>query len=161
MCIYSCPDKPDKQQLTNRKSNKNFLFAKRWHTGMTSKIKGTNAERELIHLFWAGGWAAVRVAGSGSSKYPSPDILAGNNIRKLAIECKAIKGNYKYFIEEQINNLIMFAQNFGAEAWVGVRFDNQGWFFFGPEELRKTANGMKVTLEYANRFGILFEELIK
>ena len=59
---------------------------------MVGKKKGINAERELIHMFWAEKWAAIRVAGSGSSKYPSPDILAGNNLRKLAIECKAISG---------------------------------------------------------------------
>lgn len=46
---------------------------------MSHKSKGINAEREIIHLFWSmPGWTACRVAGSGSMKYPSPDVIAGN-----------------------------------------------------------------------------------
>ena len=56
-----------------------------------SKRKGTNAERDLIKLFWSVGWAAVRVAGSGSMQFPSPDLLVGNKIRRLAIEVKTTK----------------------------------------------------------------------
>ena len=59
---------------------------------MSRKSKGINAERSLIHKFWAHNWAAIRVAGSGSSKYPSPDVLAGNNLRKLAIEFQIFLG---------------------------------------------------------------------
>jgi Holliday junction resolvase len=63
---------------------------------MKLKAKGSNAERELVHMFWDKGWAAIRVAGSGSSQYPSPDVLAGNNLRKLAVECKASGELNKY-----------------------------------------------------------------
>ena len=64
---------------------------------MSFKSKGINGERELVHMFWNRGWACLRIAGSGSSKYPSPDILAGNKLRKLAIECKITKDQKKYF----------------------------------------------------------------
>ena len=57
------------------------------------KKKGTDAERDLIHIFWKNGWAAVRIAGSGSMKYPSPDILAGKNGTLYAIECKTTKSS--------------------------------------------------------------------
>ena len=127
---------------------------------MGIKRKGTQAERELIHMFWSNEWAAVRVAGSGSQHYPSPDILAGNNVRKLAIECKAVKGVNKYLAAEQIENLMLFAERFGAEPWVGMRFDNVTWFFIAPSELKRTEKSFKVSLEYAKRFGLLFEELI-
>ncbi|MBW2970936.1 Holliday junction resolvase [Candidatus Woesearchaeota archaeon] len=128
---------------------------------MSLKSKGINAERELIHKFWERGWAAVRVAGSGSSRYPSPDILAGNNIRKVAIECKAIRGRSKYFPSEEINNLNYFAVGFGAEPWVAVRFDNVDWFFVGTSDLEKTEKSYRVTLDNAKRFGLLFDELIR
>ena len=53
---------------------------------MSRKSKGINAERDLIHKFWGTGkWSAVRIAGSGSMKYPSADILATNKLRTLAI----------------------------------------------------------------------------
>jgi len=50
------------------------------------KAKGSKGERELIKFFNESGWVAIRSAGSGSSQYPSPDILAGNAMRRLAIE---------------------------------------------------------------------------
>jgi len=60
---------------------------------MSQKSKGMNAERELIHLFWKSGWAPLRVAGSGVARTPCPDVIAGNGIRRLAIEAKSSKKN--------------------------------------------------------------------
>ena len=51
---------------------------------MSTKSKGTNAERELIHAFWGKGYAAIRSAGSGSMKYPSPDIIAAKKGKRFA-----------------------------------------------------------------------------
>lgn len=127
---------------------------------MKLKAKGTNAERELIHKFWDRGWAAIRVAGSGSSRYPSPDLLAGNNVRKLAIECKSIRGRSKYLPLEEVDNLNLFAEKFGAEPWVAVRFDEVDWFFIGTRDLERTERSYKVTLATSKRFGLLFDELI-
>jgi holliday junction resolvase Hjr len=128
---------------------------------MGGKAKGSNAERELVHMLWKGGWAAVRVAGSGSSHYPSPDILAGNNLRKLAIECKAVGSTSKYISIEQVENLVKFAALFGAEPWIGLRFDRNDWLFVGIDELEKTENNYAINLENAKRKGLLFEELLK
>ena len=82
---------------------------------MSRKSKGINAERDLIHKFWAtNGWAALRVAGSGSMRYPSADILATNKVRKLAIECKTVKNPWKYIEKEDINQLKEFSELFNA-----------------------------------------------
>ncbi len=59
---------------------------------MGNKIRGTNAERELLHMFWAEGWVACRAAGSGSMRYPSPDLFVSKSGKHLAIECKITKG---------------------------------------------------------------------
>lgn len=126
---------------------------------VSGKKKGTNAERELVHMFWKRGWAAVRVAGSGSSHYPSPDVLAGNNLRKLAIECKAVGADSRYISIEQIEDLVSFSRLFGAEPWVGLRFNREEWLFVGIEDLEKTASSYAVNLESAKRKGLLFEEL--
>ncbi len=127
---------------------------------MLSKTKGTKAERELIHLFWGKGWAAVRVAGSGSSRFPSPDLLAGKGVRKLAIECKAVGGTSRYISIEQIEELKKFSEIFGAEAWVGLRFDREDWLFIMPSELEKKECSFGINIEQARRNGILFEELL-
>ena len=129
---------------------------------MSRKSKGINAERELIHKFWAvNGWAAVRVAGSGSMKYPSADILAGNSIRKLAIESKVINDTKKYFTEEEIKDLKEFATLFGAEPWLAIKFQKEQWFFMPADDVEKTETNLVVSLEMTKRKGLLFEELVK
>ena len=87
---------------------------------MSRKSKGIDAERELVHMFMDSGWAALRVAGSGVLS--GPDVMASNAIRLLVIECKTTKDQKKYFTTEEIEQLRIFGQKFGAEAWVGVTF---------------------------------------
>mgnify|MGYP000510083886 CR=1 FL=1 len=101
---------------------------------INTKSKGSKAERELIHLFWKNNWAALRSAGSGSTKYPSPDILASNNIRKIAIEAKSVKNNYIYINKKQIFELIEFSRMFGCEYYIGAKFEKKGWYFLSIDD---------------------------
>ncbi len=121
-----------------------------------SKVKGSNAERDLVHLFWAHGWTAVRVAGSGSMQYPSPDLLVSKNSKTLAIECKACKTAYQYFDVEEIAQLQEFAAKAGHTPLVAIKFDRTEWLFLAPHQLEKTAKrvGIKKTaaLERGKRF---------
>ena len=127
---------------------------------MSRKGKGISAERELIHLFWAAGWAACRVAGSGSIKYPCPDIIAGGKHRRLAVECKSSGDGYQYIEIRTIQKLRDFCERFGAEPWIGVRFDREGWYFVSLDGLESRGQGSSVSLDYAKSRGVLFEELI-
>lgn len=124
------------------------------------KAKGTKGERELIRLFNEAGWSAIRAAGSGSSPYPAPDVLAGNAQRRVAIECKVTKETKKYFPKEEIEQLKAFSQKFGAESWIGLRFSRQPWYFVLPEDLEKTGNLWAISLEAAQRKGVRVEELL-
>ena len=125
------------------------------------KAKGTKAERDLIKSLNESGWSAIRAAGSGSSKYPSPDILAGNAIRRLAIECKVTKEQKKYFQNAEIEQLLTFSRNFGAESWIGVKFPDQDWYFVMPEDMKDTGKCKLITLELAQRRGLSKEELLE
>ncbi len=127
---------------------------------MNRKQKGISAERELVHLFWKEGWAACRTPGSGSIKYPCPDVIAGNNLRKLAIECKSIKSGSYYFSLEDINQLRQFSRLFNAEPWVGVRFGSEGWFFLTVDDLVKTGKLFSFSLKDAKMRGLIFSELV-
>ncbi|MBR9675821.1 Holliday junction resolvase [Candidatus Woesearchaeota archaeon] len=127
---------------------------------MSSKRKGISAERELIKLFWSNRWACIRVAGSGSSQYPSPDLLAGNKIRKLGIECKVTSSKSKFFDKDEITQLTNFCEYFGAEAWIAVKFNRRGWYFFSIEDLNQTPKGYSVTEKNLEIKGLSFEELI-
>ena len=66
---------------------------------MSLKSKGINAERELIHKFWGVGWGAVRVAGSGSMRYPSSDILAANRSNSKQLILTHFSARYKSELE--------------------------------------------------------------
>ncbi len=130
---------------------------------MSSKSKGTNAERELIHLFWSAGWAAVRVAGSGLSKHPNPDIVAGSRSanRKLAIECKVTGDEKKYLTPADIKQLSDFSAIFGCEPWIAVKLARGGsWHFLTLEDIAATENGYVISSELAKMKGLLFNEII-
>ncbi len=128
---------------------------------MSRKSKGINAERELVHMFWdTNEWSAIRVAGSGSSPFPCPDVLAGNRIRKLAIECKTVNAKSKYLSNEDINQLNKFSAIFGAEPWIGVKFKSD-WFFLSIDDLKKTEKGYAISKELAKNKGMIFEELVE
>ena len=122
-----------------------------------SKVKGSNAERELIRLFWSKNWAAARIAGSGSMHYPSPDILAGNTIRRLAIEVKFTKQNKKYFSKQDVKQLLNFSQYFGAEPWFAIKFKTD-WLFFNPEDLDTTKTSF--VADSSSMKGLTFEETV-
>ena len=128
---------------------------------MSRKGKGSNAERELIHLFHSiEGWSAVRVAGSGSNRYPSPDIIAGNKRRYIAIECKSTRSDKKYIDKEDLEQLRVFSVRFGAEMFVGVRFMNSPWYFLKPQDLEDLGKSVAVSKSRAQKKGVLFQDLV-
>jgi|TARA_Y100000310_G_C20455766_1_gene702966 Holliday junction resolvase len=125
------------------------------------KAKGSNAERELVARFWKEGFASIRVAGSGSSKFPCPDVIASNGTRIIAIEAKATKQNIQYFRERQITELIEFSRVFGAEPYLAVKFSTI-WYFFELQKLRQTRGGdYAVSKKDAKDLGVGFEEIIR
>lgn len=127
---------------------------------MSRKSRGIAAERELIHQFWDEGWAAFRAAGSGSMKYPCPDVIAGHAGRKLSLEVKKTKKNRKYFTAEEVKALNVFSDKFGSESWVGVRFYRTPWFFLPTHDLDETPKNFVVSKAAAERKGFTFQELI-
>ena len=129
---------------------------------MSVKQKGSKAERELLHMFWnTGKWAALRSAGSGSMKYPGPDLIVSNKLRRLAIECKSSKDKKIYLNNYDIKQLKDFCNIFGAEPWFAVRFARKDWLFLSLEDIEKTENGYVIDSKVAERRGLLIDELIK
>jgi len=129
---------------------------------MSSKQKGSNAERELIHLFWATKeWTACRVAGSGSMKYPAPDIIANKEGINLAIECKSTSNHNQYLEKREVDELVEYAKKAGARPLIAVRFNRMPWLFLDPRDLRDSGQNLAVTPELAELRGITFEQLTK
>lgn len=101
------------------------------------KQKGSSAERELVTMMWGANYGAIRAAGSGVQRFYSPDVLASNGSRTIAVECKSTKYKHQYFEREQVRQLQEFAKIFNAEAWLAVKFSTE-WKFFKPEDLKET-----------------------
>lgn len=116
---------------------------------MGNKKKGIAAERELLHLLWDKGYACCRVAGSGSIPEPSCDLLAGNGKNKYVIEVKTSRKEKKYLSKEQINEFKIFAEKFGLDAVIAIKFLRNGWLFVKPEDLEKTDKAFVISLERA------------
>lgn len=126
------------------------------------KAKGTAAENELIHSFWDNGWVCVRVAGSGSGRYPAPDLLASRGDKRIVMEVKVINDVKKYFTGQEIRDLEFFAEKFGAQAWVGIKFAENQWHFIPTSELEMTkAENYAIELITMKRKGFIFEEMIE
>lgn len=125
------------------------------------KAKGTAGENELIHMFWdLGDWVCVRVAGSGSTQFPAPDLLASNGMKKLVMEIKVVNSTKKYFTRQEVKDLEYFGEKFGAEAWVGVKFEGGQWYFIPTSELEETkGENFVISLIDMKRKGFNFEEL--
>jgi Holliday junction resolvase len=128
---------------------------------MSSNRKGDRRERELVNRLDGAGFAVLRAPASGSAtERDLPDVLAGDGDRFLAIEAKSSSGDPIYLSGEEVESLIYFARNFGARARIGVRFDQEDWYFFHPHELYTTDGGnYRVKLETALEDGADFDEL--
>ena len=126
---------------------------------MSRKSKGINAERELVHSFWSKGFACVRVAGSGSSRYPSADLIVGNKNKKYVIECKVTKKDKQYFSKESIDIFQEFAKTFGAEPLVAVKFLRKGWFFIKIDDLKDSGKNLYISDESALKIGLSIDQL--
>lgn len=128
---------------------------------MSQKHKGSNAEREIIHMFWkTSEWAACRVAGSGSNKYPSPDIIAANVKRKLAIECKTSKSEYQYLDKKEISELQVYSRKTNAEPWIAIKFSRTDWRFIRITDLKETGKYYMATRGLLKEKGISFTSLL-
>ena len=125
------------------------------------KAKGANAERELVHKFWQEGWAAARMAGSGSTTLPCPDLIVGNALKTLTIECKVTTQRTQYFSQKEIEDLEHFARRLNAEPWVAVKFNRDAWYFVPIHDLEQTPGQKKLSRQRAKSLGFSFVDLTK
>ena len=126
-----------------------------------NKKRGSNAERELLHLLSQKGFSVVRVAGSGMIAEAACDLLAGNGKKKYAIEVKISSNSKKYLRKEQISELVKFSKNFGLNPLIAIKFLRKGWFFIKPDKLDKTEKGLAISFFDIIKKGRSFNNFIK
>jgi Holliday junction resolvase len=131
-------------------------------------IRGIRDERELVNRLWKYGFAVLRSPASGSAtKFPRPDIIAGNSELRLqlAIEVKTAWGKTIYISKESFDQLTAFAKLFGCQPVFALKFKGQRkhpWIIISPKKLKATDQGnYKVTLRSALLTGIDLENFVK
>jgi len=125
-----------------------------------NKKRGSDAERELLHMLSLHGFAVARVAGSGMIEETCCDLFAGNGERCYAIEVKICSENKKYISKEQIDGLINFAEKFGLKPLVAIKFLRKGWWFIEPYLLEEQEKSMAISLEDIQKKGKSFEKFV-
>lgn len=63
-----------------------------------------------------------------------------------------------YVPKKEIEDLKKFANNYGAQAFLAVKFDI--WYFLILEDLRETIASFSINTEEVKIKGLLFEDLI-
>ena len=124
-----------------------------------NKAKGSKIERELFQIFVDNHFRAVRVAGSGVMENAECDIIAGKKgAGKYCVEVKSSKAPIKYISKEQIEKFIVFADIFGLNPVIALRFNREGWNILNPKHLRDSGKNWVVTLEEAKEKGKKFSQ---
>jgi Holliday junction resolvase len=116
--------------------------------------KGANAERELIHLLFKRGMAVLRVAGSGKTSLPSPDVIAMKPGLQLAIECKAWSKSYLSIANAQMDELHKWSEMAGAELYIAWKIPRKGWRFLKPSQFSRGSKGYNISVKKALSHGI-------
>jgi len=113
---------------------------------MSNYSKGSRGENELGGIFEDAGYVWIRSAGSGSGQRELPDIFVAKEGHLLAIEVKRWNNDvgYSYLSQGEVDDLEWFADQFGAEPWIFVRFDYGEWGAFVSDELKKTEKSYRV-----------------
>jgi Holliday junction resolvase len=111
--------------------------------------KGANAERELLKLIYDNGFGCVRIAGSGATILPAPDIIALSPKKRISFECKAWNSNYLNISIDQMNELIRWGKISGTEIFIAWKIPQKGWFFLKPEHFSKKGKSYAISKKQA------------
>ena len=122
--------------------------------------KGANAERELIHALFDKGLAVLRVAGSGTTSLPSPDVVAMRPGLGIAIECKAWSKAYLHISLAQMSELEIWSKRAGTDFYVAWKIPRKGWFFLKPEQFNKTDKAYNISRKKALTHGLVLGVVI-
>jgi len=108
---------------------------------MSRKSQGISREREIVEQCYERGYVATRVAASGGTNRPEPDIIIGGHPTNYAVEAKTTGKDKKYFSKDEVRQLCFYAKNHNAcMPLLGVRFKgDKTWWFAPPRDVRKTA----------------------
>lgn len=116
--------------------------------------KGSSGERELANrLEDEYGWRALRAPGSGGgTDRDRPDVIAGKDGRVVVFEHKTSGGDPVYVSESEVEALLRYAADFGAEARISVRWQSRSIqdttiYTAAPADMHRTGQSYRAKYE--------------
>lgn len=109
---------------------------------MTAYRKGANFERALVRQFWDSGWIALRTAGSGSSKFLIPDVVAIKDKDVIILECKTTTKD-RLSLKKEILDLSELAKRTGARVYLAIKFHREKPRFYRVDSLKSNTVSKK------------------
>lgn len=81
----------------------------------------------------------MRAAGSGTSVFPVPDVIAVKDGRVIIVECKTTKKD-RLSLKGAMMQLKQFADISGGEAYIAIRFHRKEMRFYPLEKMLQKRN---------------------
>lgn len=106
------------------------------------------------------GFAVSRVAGSGCSTLPTPDIIAVKNKISVAIECKTKIGEYLNIKESQIEELKTWEKLSNCKSYIAWRLGKDSWYFLELKDLKKTKKAYSIKKEDIINKGMRLKDFV-
>jgi Holliday junction resolvase len=128
---------------------------------MSRKRIGSEAERELCHIFIKHGYRVIRTAGSGTLNNADCDLIVANKKKNYCIEVKSTRKKGIYIPKDRVKELIIFSEDTNFKPVIALRFLREKWIFINPNQLKDTGSTLSITFNRAKKEGRLFEEYFK
>ena len=123
------------------------------------KRLGSDAERELCHIFISNNFRVIRSAGSGTLTNSECDLIVASNKKAYCIESKSTRKGGVYIPQDRMIKFLKFAEDTNFTPIVALRFIRENWIFVKPEQFNSEGNTYGITLKKAKEEGLIFEKL--
>jgi len=123
------------------------------------KRLGSDAERELCHIFISNNFRVIRSAGSGTLTNSECDLIVASNKKAYCIESKSTRKGRVYIPKDRMIKFLKFAEDTNFTPIVALRFIRENWIFVKPEQFNSEGNTYGITLKKAKEEGLIFEKL--
>jgi len=127
------------------------------------RLRGFQAERDLVKLLWRLGFAVIRAPASGSKikRAVYPDVVAIHKGKVLVFEVKRRSELSTIYIpKEQVEKLKIFSERAGGEAFIAIKVPGRDWIFIELRDIEELNDKFRISKEVLNK-GLTIHDLIK
>jgi len=127
------------------------------------RLRGFQAERDLVKLLWRLGFAVIRAPASGSKikKAVYPDVVAIRKGKVLVFEVKRRSELSTIYVpKEQVEKLKMFSERAGGEAFIAIKIPGRDWVFVELKDLEELDDKFRISKEVLNK-GLTIYDITK